>query len=73
MCKTLFGISVYKIQNRKRGLSMSKKVLCVETGVIYSSVIEAYRQTGVGQKEIINVCKGKPHYKTAGGYHWKYV
>lgn len=62
-----------QIQNRKRGLSMSKKVLCVETGVIYSSIIEAYRQTGVGQKEIINVCKGKPHYKTAGGYHWKYI
>ena len=62
-----------QIQNRERGLSMSKKVLCVETGVIYSSIIEAYRQTGVGQKEIINVCKGKPHYKTAGGYHWKYV
>ena len=62
-----------QIQNRERGLSMGKKVLCVETGVIYSSIIEAYRQTGIGQKEIINVCKGKPHYKTAGGYHWKYV
>lgn len=62
-----------QIQNRERGLSMSKKVLCVETGVIYSSIIEAYRQTGIGQKEIINVCKGKPHYKTAGGYHWKYI
>lgn len=62
-----------RIQNRERGLSMSKKVLCVETGVIYPSITEAYRQTGIGQKEIINVCKGKPHYKTAGGYHWKYI
>lgn len=62
-----------QIKNRQRSLSMSKKVLCVETGVIYPSIIEAYRQTGIGQKEIIGVCKHKPHRKTAGGYHWKYV
>ena len=68
-----YGAVNRQIQNRERGLSMSKKVLCVETGVIYPSIIEAYRQTGIGQKEITNVCKGKPHYKTAGGYHWKYI
>lgn len=49
----------------------SKKVLCVETGIIYPSLMEAYRQTGADHSHIIKCCKGK--YKTAGGYHWQYA
>lgn len=67
------GAMTRNIKNRERGISMSIPVKCVETGIVYPSISEASRQTGVGQKEIIGVCKHKPHYKTAGGYHWKYV
>ena len=46
-----------------------KKVMCVETQIIYESIAEAERLTGI--KNIICCCKGKR--KKAGGYHWRYV
>jgi group I intron endonuclease len=47
-----------------------KKVVCIETGDVFSSTRNAERATGIGHSEIIKCCKGKSH--TAGGYHWKY-
>ena len=46
-----------------------KKVLCVETGVIYESLAEARRQTGA--KNISACCLNGRN--KSGGYHWKYV
>lgn len=51
----------------------SKKCICLETGVIYSSMAEAQRQTGIHAHTIGNVCNKHPKYKKAGGYHWSYV
>ena len=55
-------------KNRK---DLSKKVLCVETGEIFESTMEAQRKTGIDRANISNVCNGRQ--KTSGGYHWKYV
>ncbi len=55
----------------KANESVSKKTLCVETGIIYKSCSEAGRQLGISRKLISRVCVGKR--KRAGGYHWKYV
>lgn len=57
-----------KLINHK---SLSKKVLCVETGEIFESTMDAYRKTGIFHNNISKACNGK--YKTTGGYHWKYV
>ena len=46
----------------------STPVLCVETGIIYPSVHEAERQTGVNQRNISDCINGKR--KSAGGFHW---
>lgn len=46
-----------------------KAVICLETGAIYSSILEATKATGIAH--ISSVCRGK--LKTAGGYHWKYI
>lgn len=46
----------------------SKKVRCVETGVIYESISEATRSTGANVKNAF-----KPGRKTAGGCHWEFV
>ena len=43
--------------------------MCVETGVVYSSLREAARVTGINN--INAACKGI--YIHAGGYHWKFV
>ena len=47
-----------------------KKVLCIETGIIYESIKEAERQTGISDTTIRLVCLGKR--KTSGSYHWKF-
>lgn len=60
---------VSSIENKNNG--QSKKVLCVETGIVYISAREAERQTGTNNGNIIKCCKGK--YKTTGGYHWQYA
>ena len=51
----------------------SKKVLCVETGIIYNSIREAERITGVYNTNISACCLGRYKHKTAGGYHWEYI
>ena len=48
-----------------------KTVICIETGVVYSSAAEAQRQTGIDSSAIIKVCRGK--LKSTGGYHWEYI
>ena len=48
-----------------------RRILCVETGVIYESTAEASRQLDVHNFAIRRVCYGQR--KTAGGYHWKYI
>ena len=54
------------LMNRK---NESVPVQCIETGVVYPSIREAYRQTGA--KNIGQCCIGKRN--TAGGCHWKYA
>lgn len=53
---------------RKIRAAQAKKVLCVETGIIFSSIKDAYRKTGI--RHISEVCHGER--KIAGGYHWKF-
>lgn len=49
----------------------SKKVLCIETGIIYKSLAEAARQTGIDQGNLSRCCNGI--YSQLGGYHWQFV
>lgn len=61
-----------KIKMRKNS-GNSKKVICLETGDIFISASEAGRVLGISKDSIIRVCNNKPHCKTAGGYHWKFI
>ena len=54
-----------------RKFGRGKKVVCIETGVIYNSIREASLKTGTDNMGICNCCKGK--IKTSNGFHWKYV
>lgn len=63
--------NLYGNRLNKVSKSLGKQVLCVETGKIYHSVTEAYRQTGVDFSSIAKNCKGIR--AIAGGYHWKYI
>lgn len=49
----------------------SKKVLCVETGVVYGSAMDVCREFGISSGNISLACRGI--IKTAKKLHWKYV
>lgn len=58
-------------QKYKRGMprpELGKPVMCIETGIVYESANEAYRQTGIRAESIRLLCMN-----SAGGYHWKYA
>ena len=48
-----------------------KRVLCIETNVIYNSITEAANSIGVDRSTISKVCRGIR--KTVGKLHWKYI
>lgn len=48
-----------------------KKVLCLESGVIYPSVKNAGESTGLNPGGISSCLTGKQ--KTSGGFHWVYI
>lgn len=47
-----------------------KKVICIETGIIYNSISEASRTTSISLNKIVGVCKGRN--KTTNGFTWRY-
>ena len=61
-----------KISNALKGkISKNrKKVLCVETQIVYDSMHIASEKTNTHISDICICCKGK--LKTANGYHWQY-
>ena len=62
-----------KISQSKKGtISLTrKKVICIETDIIYDSLTEASIKTKANLSKISNCCNGK--LKTAGGYHWQFL
>lgn len=60
-------------KNMKPNKLQKKKIMCIETKIIYKSISEASRKTGIHRGTISCCCLNKKHFNTAGGYHWKYV
>lgn len=61
------------LRNTKRGEEhgMARKVLCVETGKLFSTIGEAAKSIGRNRNSIANAASGRQ--ETAGGYHWKFI
>lgn len=49
------------------------KVVCVETGELFNSQLEASIKMGISQPAISYVARNKKYRKTAGGYHWVFL
>lgn len=58
-------------EGRKNKKSQSKPVACRETGIIYPSIGEASRMTGIVSSNIAKCANGK--VVSAGGYKWGFV
>lgn len=65
--KNNYDISFLKQINEKRKI----QVLCIETGKVFDSLIEAGKFYNISIGNISSVLSGKR--KTAGGYHWKRI
>lgn len=50
---------------------LRKKVILIETNVIYDSIENAAKLNNIVRSSISECCSGKR--KTAGGFHWKFV
>lgn len=60
----------YRLDNyiKKRVFHNQRRIICINTGIIYDSITQAQKETGVNN--ISSVCKGK--FLTAGGMQWSY-
>ena len=56
--------------HRKNGTYNAKKVICIETGIIYKTMSEASRSTGISRDRIRSSCNDPS--KTTDGLHWKF-
>ena len=48
-----------------------RKVICIETGIIYDSLTLAAKETSTNISKIVAVCKHER--KTTNGFHWEYA
>ena len=62
------GDEHFELKKQKR---KKTAVLCIQTGNIYSSAMEAERITNIDSTSIGRCCNGKR--KSAGGYTWKWI
>lgn len=58
---------------KSNGGKAKRKIICCETKIIYPSSYHASRATGISRCNIFNVASHYYGFKTAGGYHWKFV
>lgn len=56
---------------KKKAFPSKKPVRCIETGVVYDSMVDAEKATGVSHKNISEVCRRNGI--TAGGLHWEFA
>ncbi|MDR2821789.1 MAG: hypothetical protein LBV53_02425 [Mycoplasmataceae bacterium] len=61
---------IKRTEEQKENNLRNKKVVCIETGIIYRSVVRASELTLITRSAIANSLCGLS--KSAGGYHWKY-
>lgn len=66
-----YGKAKPKEIREKIAKTLSKPVLCVETGVRYSSAKEASAELHIQFSNISRCLHGRCH--TAGGYHWRWA
>lgn len=80
--ENLSSDTIYKMSIAKKGKkrssesikkqveTISNKVICLETSVVYNGTKEAGRLNNIDPSCISKVCRGER--KTAGGFHWCY-
>lgn len=63
--------SNYGSARQRQAEKVSRAVVCIETGKVFLSQIEAGKTISVSHNHISDCCKNDRH--TCGGYHWRYA
>jgi hypothetical protein len=63
--------SNYGSGKQRHAKKVSKAVVCIETGEVFLSQLEAGQKISVSHRHISDCCKNQRH--TCGGYHWRYA
>lgn len=71
IANSLKGRKTSDLQKQRAREATSKKVLCIETGEIFESGVDAAKKVGLSSSAIYMCCKGAT--KTAAKMHWKYI
>lgn len=58
-------------RNNKVRKAFGKKILCIETNIVYDSIHEAGIKNNIRPAMISKCCNG--NRETAHGYHWKFI
>lgn len=53
--------------------SNSKKIRCIETGVVFDSYYQAVKWLGKKATSISSLVRGTRNYGKAFGYHWEFI
>ena len=64
-------INIEDVECGNKVYRMYKRVVCIETGVIYNSAIDAAKEINSNSENIHDVCQHK--HEIAGGFHWEYL
>ena len=67
---TAGGFHWERIEKIKTYNKTVRKIICIETNVVYDSAAQAERETGIFAVNILKACKNER--KTAGKYHWEF-
>ena len=63
----------YGTRTERISKSLSKQVICIETGVIYDNAYEVEQKTGLSRTVVASCCKHNKYSKSCGGFHWLYL
>lgn len=66
-----FSKDIRRKRSTEQRTRIGRPVLCVETGTVYNSLVEAAEANRLLGADIGNCCRGK--LKTTGGFHWKFA
>lgn len=61
----------YGSARQRQAQKISRAVVCIETGQVFLSQLEARKVLKVSHRHISDCCKNSRH--TCGGYHWRYA
>ena len=62
-----------KVKQKRPPRRNRRAVYCAELARTFNSTLEAAQLTGVNRGAISACCNKRPHYHTAGGYHWRFA